>query len=141
MKLSIAEIITKATSLKSVDEKVDWLQKNDSLALKMVLQATYDKKRVEWLLPNVAPPWKKNEYEDEAKPLLQRDARRLKIFIKGGGYDEMKQMKREELFIQFLQDIDNEDADILAHHSIQQKPFKGLTIKTINKAFPGLIQE
>jgi hypothetical protein len=141
MKLSISEIIAKAGSLKKVDEKVDWLKQNDNLALKMILQATYDTKRIEWLVPNSAPPWNKNEYEDEAKPLLQRDARRLKIFIKGGGYDEMKQMKREELFIQFLQDIDNEDADMLAHYSIQQKPFKGLTTKTINKAFPGLIAE
>lgn len=141
MKLSIAEIIDKASKMRTVDEKVNWLKQNDNLALKMVLQATYDKKRVQWLLPNTAPPWKKNEYEDEAKPLLQRDARRLKIFIKGGGYDEMKQSKREELFIQFLQDIDNEDADILANYSIQQKQFKGLSTKTINKAFPGLIAE
>lgn len=141
MKLSISEIINKAIEFKKVEEKVDWLKQNDSLALKMVLQATYDSKRVEWLLPNTAPPWNKNEYEDEAKPLLKSDARRLKIFIKGGGYDDMRQTKREELFIQFLQDIDNEDADMLAHHSIQQKPFKGLTSKTINKAFPGLIQE
>ena len=141
MKLSISEIINKACSLKTVNEKVEWLQQNDSLPLKMVLQSTYDTKRVEWLLPDTAPPWKNNEYEDEAKSLLYKEARRLKIFIKGGGYDDLKQVKREQLFISLLEDVDNDDAHMLANHSISQKPFKGLTAKTINKAFPGLIQE
>jgi hypothetical protein len=140
MKLSISEIIEKASKLTKVDEKVDFLKKNDNQALRMVLQATYDK-RVEWLIPDSAPPWNKNEFEDQAKTLLYTEARRLKIFIKGGGYDDLKQAKRETLFIQLLQDIDNQDADMLANHSIQKKPFKGITSKTINKAFPGLIAE
>jgi len=141
MKLSISEIIAKCAEYKYADEKVKWLRENDSLPLKMILQATYDRDRVEWLLPDTAPPWTKNEFEDQAKSLLYKEARRLKIFIKGGGYDNMKQPKREELFIQLLQDIDNDDADMLAHYSIQQKAFPGLSKKTINKAFPGLIQE
>ena len=141
MKLSISEIIAKCAEFSTADEKVEWLKENDSMPLKMVLQATYDKERVEWLLPNTAPPWKKNEFEDQAKQLLYTEARRLKIFIKGGGYDNMNQSKREALFIQLLQDIDNDDADMLANYSIQQKPFKGLQKKTVNKAFPGLIKE
>jgi len=141
MKLSISEIINKATTLKTKSEKVEWLKQNDTLALKMVLQSTYDKKRVQWLLPDTPPPWKKNEYEDQAKTLLYSEARRLKIFIKGGGYDDMKQTKREQLFISLLEDIDDDDAHMLANHSIMQKPFKGLTTKTINEAFPGLISE
>ena len=141
MKLSISEIIAKCAEYKTADEKAEWLKQNDSMPLKMVLQATYDKERVEWLLPDTAPPWKKNEFEDQAKQLLYTEARRLKIFIKGGGYDSMNQSKREALFIQLLQDIDNDDADMLANYSIQQKPFKGLQKKTVNKAFPGLIKE
>lgn len=141
VQISIAEIIAKLPKLTKTEDKVAWLKKHDSLPLKMILQATYDKDRVEWLLPNTAPPWKKNEFEDEAKSLLYKEARRLKIFIKGGGYDDMNQAKRESLFIQLLEDIDNDDADLLAHYSLAQKPFKGLQKKTINKAFPGLIKE
>lgn len=141
VQISIAEIIAKLPKLTKTEDKVAWLKKHDSLPLKMILRATYDKDRVEWLLPNTAPPWKKNEFEDEAKSLLYKEARRLKIFIKGGGYDDMNQAKRESLFIQLLEDIDNDDADLLAHYSLAQKPFKGLQKKTINKAFPGLIKE
>jgi hypothetical protein len=138
---SISEIIDEACSIKGVDEKVEWLIKNDSVPLRMVLQCTYDKKRVNWLIPDSPPPWNKNEFEDEAKSLLFTEARRLKIFIEGGGYENLNKAKRETLFIQLLQDIDNDDAYKLAHHSISQKPFKGLTTKTINKAFPNLIAE
>lgn len=141
MQLSISEIVAKCAELKQIPAKVEWLKKHESLPLKMILQATYDRDRVEWLLPNVAPPWKKNEFEDQAKNLLYTEARRLKIFIKGGGYDDMNQARRETLFIQLLESIDNDDADLLAHYSIAQKPFKGLQKKTINKAFPGLIKE
>lgn len=138
--LSISEIIGKLPDMKT-EEKVEWLKKHDSLPLRMILQATYDKERVEWLLPDSPPPWKKNEFEDEAKTLLYKEARRLKIFIKGGGYDNLQQAKRESLFIQLLEDIDNDDAELLANYCIAQKSFKGLQKKTINKAFPGLIKE
>ena len=141
MQLSISEIVAKCAELKQIPAKVEWLKKHESLPLKMILQATYDRDRVEWLLPESAPPWKKNEFEDQAKNLLYTEARRLKIFIKGGGYDDMNQARRETLFIQLLESIDNDDADLLAHYSIAQKPFKGLQKKTINKAFPGLIKE
>ena len=141
MQLSISEIVAKCAELKQIPAKVEWLKKHESLPLKMILQATYDRDRVEWLLPETAPPWKKNEFEDQAKNLLYTEARRLKIFIKGGGYDDMNQARRETLFIQLLESIDNDDADLLAHYSIAQKPFKGLQKKTINKAFPGLIKE
>lgn len=140
-RLSISEIIGKLPEMTKTEDKVAWLQKHDSMPLRMILQATYDKERVEWLVPDTAPPWKKNEFEDQAKNLLYTEARRLKIFIKGGGYDDLKQAKREQLFISLLEDIDNDDADLLAHNSISQKPFKGLQKKTINKAFPGLIKE
>jgi hypothetical protein len=141
MQLSISEIVAKCAELKQIPAKVEWLKKHESLPLKMILQATYDRDRVEWLLPDSAPPWKKNEFEDQAKNLLYNEARRLKIFIKGGGYDDMNQARRETLFIQLLESIDNDDADLLANYSIAQKPFKGLQKKTINKAFPGLIKE
>ena len=141
VRISISEIINQCSKFKTADEKVEWLKKNDSQPLRQILQVTYDKDNVEWLVPDTPPPWTKNEYEDEAKALLYKEARRLKIFLKGGGYDNLDQVKRESLFISLLEDIDNDDADLLANYSISQKPFKGLQKKTINKAFPGLIKE
>ena len=138
--ISISEIVAETGKLKSTAEKVANLQKHDSFALRTVVQATYDPS-IEFLIPNTPPPWNKNDYEDEAKAMLISDSRRLRIFVKGGGYDDIKQVKRESLFISFLEDIDNDDAELLANYMICKKPLKGISLKVINEAFPQLIKE
>lgn len=138
VRISITEIITGAADKKSTQEKVDFLRRNDNPALRIVLKYTYDNS-IEFLVPDSPPPWNKNEFEDEAKALLYKEARRLKIFVKGGGYDNLNQVKRESLFISLLEDVDNDDAETLCQ-MITKKPFKGLSKKTIEEAFPDLIQ-
>lgn len=139
VRISITEILQKVAELSKTEEKIDWLRKNDNPALRIILKYTYDKS-IEFLLPDTAPPWEKNEFEDEAKSLLYREARRLRIFIKGGGYDHLPQVKREQLFISLLEDVDNDDAETLCR-MISKKAFKGLQRKTVMKAFPDLIEE
>jgi len=138
MKLSLSEIINKACELKTKQEKIEWLRKHDTTPLRTVLKYTYDK-NVEFLIPNTPPPWKKNSYIG-VEGMLFKEARRLRIFVKGGGYDTLNQMKRETLFIRLLEDIDNNDADLLCK-MIQQKPLKGLSLKQVEAAFPDLIEK
>jgi len=137
VRISITEIIQGAGSKKTTKEKVAFLQANDNVPLRTVLSYTYDKS-IEFLIPDTPPPWTENNYEDEAKALLYTEARRLKIFIKGGGYDQLKPIKREQLFISLLEDVDNDDAKTLVQ-MVSKKPFKGLPLKTIMEAFPDLI--
>jgi hypothetical protein len=138
VRISITEIIQGAAEKKTTEEKIDFLRKNDNPALRIVLKYTYDN-AIEFLIPDTPPPWEKNEYEDEAKSLLFREARKLRMFIKNGGYDSLNKVKREQLFISLLEDVDNDDADTLCQ-MISKKPFKGLTKKTIEEAFPNLIE-
>lgn len=137
MILSLSEIVNKAIELKSNQEKIDWLRKNDSQPLRTVLKYTYDKS-VKFLIPETSPPWKKNSYIG-VEGMLLKEARRLRIFVEGGGYDNLNQVKRENLFISLLEDIDNNDAELLCK-MIAQKPLAGLTRNTIIQAFPGLIE-
>lgn len=139
VRISISEIIDKVATFVKTEDKIEWLQKNDNPALRTILKYTYDK-NVEFLVPDSPPPWNKNEFEDEAKSLLYREARRLKIFVKGGGYDNLNQIKREQLFISLLEDVDNDDAELLCT-MISKRSFKGLQRKTVMKAFPDLIPE
>ncbi|MBT4995861.1 MAG: hypothetical protein HOM88_05255 [Hellea sp.] len=139
-KLAISEIIAELGNMGKPEEKIEWLLKNDSQPLREILRLTYDKS-VKWLLPESPPPWKENEYEDEARLMLYREMRRMKIFLEGGGYDNLNQVKREGLFISLLEDIYNEDAKLLANYVIAQKSFKGLRKSTVVKAFPDLIKE
>lgn len=137
MKLSISEIVNKATELNSKAEKVEWLRSNDSIPLQTILRYTYDKDNVKFLLPDTAPPWKKNSYVG-VEGMLYKEVRRLRIFIEGGGYDNLNQVKRENLFISLLEDIDNNDAELLCK-MIKQKPIRGLPKSVVIEAFPNLI--
>jgi len=85
-------------------------------------------------LPDIPPPWKKNGYKD-VEGMLYSETRRLRIFIKGGGYDDMNQAKREHQFISLLEDVDDQDAELLCK-MIQQKPFKGLPLEVVKETFP-----
>lgn len=133
MRLSISEIVNKAVELKTEKEKIEWLQKNESPALRTVLKYTYDPS-IEFLIPNTPPPWKKNSYIG-VEGMLYSESRRLKIFIKGGGYDNLNRVKREQLFISLLEDIDNNDAELLCK-MIGKKPLKGLPRSVVESAFP-----
>ena len=137
MKLSLSEIINKATELKNKKEKVDWLRSNASIPLQTILKYTYDKDNVKFLIPQTPPPWKKNGYIG-VEGMLYKETRRLRIFIEGGGYDNLNQVKRENLFISLLEDVDDNDAELLVK-MIQQKPLKGLPMGVVKEAFPDLI--
>lgn len=136
---SITEIITEAGSFAKKQDKINFLREWDNPALRIILNYTYNS-GIKFLIPDTPPPWNKNEFEDEAKSLLFREARRLRIFVEGGGYDNLNQVKREQLFISLLEDVDNDDAETLVH-MISKKSFKGITKKTVMEAFPDLIPE
>lgn len=138
MKLSISEIINTAAKKKLKTDKVAFLQSNNSKPLRMILRLMYDKD-IEFLLPITPPPWKKNDYIG-VEGMLYKETRRLRIFIKGGGYDNLNQTKRESLFISLLEDIDNDDAELLCK-IIARETVTGLTRKTVDDAFPNLMAE
>ena len=137
MRLSIAEIVNELPTLSSKSDKTEWLLKHKSIPLLQVLRLNYDP-TVEFLIPNVAPPWKKNAYIG-VEGMLYNEARRLRIFVKGGGYDGLNQVKREGLFISLLEDIDNADAELLCK-MITKKPFKGLSKKVLEEIFPQIYE-
>jgi len=136
IKLAISEILAEMGKLTKKQDKIDFLRKHDSQPFRQVVRLIYDKD-VEFLLPETPPPWRYNKLTD-AHTMLYREARRLRIFVKGGGYDHIAQLKREALFISLLEDLMNEDADILAKNMISHKSVKGLTYKTLEEAFPDL---
>ena len=134
MRLSISEIVQKAIDAKGNDDKIAVLNEYNCDPLRMVLKYMYDKDNVKFLIPDTPPPWKKNDYVG-IEGMLYKEARRLRIFIEGGGYDQLAAVKREQLFISLLEDIDNGDAELLCK-MIAQKPLKGLPKSVVYSAFP-----
>lgn len=139
MVIMISEIINKACELKTREEKVAWLKKNDSQPLRNILIAMYDKKKIKFLIPQSEPPYNPS-LAHENQGALFREARKLKYIVAGFGGDDVHQIKREQIFIEMLETVHREDAKLLVD-MIKQKGYKGLTVKVINEAFGNIINE
>ena len=139
MVVSISEVINKACELKTREEKVDWLRKNNSVPLRNILICMYDKQKIKFLVPNTPPPYNPSKSHDVHGNLIY-EARKLKYFIEGMGGEKVERIKRENIFIELLESVSPGDAELLCQ-MIQQKPMKGLTPKLINEAFGPIITE
>lgn len=137
MVVGMAEFLERVGKQKTTQKKIDLLRANDTLALRIVLQAAYDPK-VKFLLPSGTPPYKKNELVDQEN-IMHSEATYIRYFVEGFNPD-LKQNKREMMFVQFLERLAPADAELLC--SIKdKKPIKGITIGHVREALPGLIVE
>lgn len=138
MRKAISQIL-KACSEQPANQRAQFLAQHDTLALRVVLQYALDP-RVKFILPVGVPPYKPTEHLDQ-EGNLYRDFRKLSNFIQGGGYPDMHPIKRETLFIQFIEGLFPEDAKLICSIKDKKIPYKGITPKVVNQAFPGLVQE
>ena len=136
MKLGVAEILKKASEITNENERIDWLRKNNSVALESMLRGAYDPKIV-WLLPEGIPPYKPNDLVDQHHRLFT-EARKLYLFIEGGN-PNLKQVRREQLFIELLETVDPEDAKLLLSVKEKHIPYPGVTKEVVAKAFPNIL--
>ena len=137
MKLGLAEILKKASELDKKQEKIDFLNRWDSAALRAVLKYAYDPK-VKFLLPEGAPPYKPNDLPD-LQSVLYSELRKLYLFIEGGN-PNLAQVRREYLFIQLLENLDKEDAELISAVKDKKIPYKGITKKFVEEMYPGLLE-
>lgn len=138
MRLSISEILNKVSEIPSKKEKIEYLQKNQSRQLLDILRYAYDD-RIKFLLPEGAVPYKPCPFPGQEASLYQ-ESRRLYLFVEGGN-PNLKQMKRELLFIQLLEMLDPNDAKLIVAVKDKKLPYKGVNKKLIEEAFPGLVNE
>jgi hypothetical protein len=135
MVIGLGEFLEKVGKLKKTQEKVNALKHNDSLPLRIIMQATYDP-GVKWLLPEGTPPYKPNELLDQEHVLI-KECDKLRYYIKGF-YDNLPQTKRETMFIELLERVAPKDAELLCTIK-DKKPIKGITLQHVVEALPGLI--
>lgn len=136
MKLSVAEILKKASEIPNESARVDWLQRYDSQALRYILAGALSP-NIKWLLPEGEPPYKPNDLVDQ-QHRLYTESRKLYLFVEGGN-PNLKQLRREALFIELIESLDPEDAKLLLAVKDKRMPYPGITTEVVNLAFPGLI--
>jgi len=138
MRLGIFQILEKAAGQKASADKIAVLHANAGPALYTILKYAYDPNIV-WDLPEGIPPYKPCPFPAQEMRLMS-EIRRLYLFIKGGN-PNLTKLRRETLFIELLESVHPDDALVLISIKDKKLPYKGLTVKLIKEAFPGLIEE
>ena len=131
-----SEILTKVAKLKTKKDKVEYLQKYNTDALRMVIKASFDPK-IEWALPEGDVPYRANEApEGTEHTVLSQEARTLFNFIKGGN-GQLTQNKRETMFVQMLEGLHADEAKLIvaAKDKKLHQVYKGLSANVVKEAF------
>ena len=134
--LSYHEILTKVNNKKDKKGKIEILRRYETNELRMFLKGAFSP-GLEWLLPAGKPPFRPNEAPlGTEHTWLKKEVKRMFHFLKGGN-PKLSQMKRDTMFIQMLEGLSQEEAELLVQAKDKElnKHYKGLTSNLIREAF------
>ena len=134
--LTFHEIFTKVNNAKDKPKKIEVLKRYDTKELRQILKAGFDP-NIKWLIPEGEPPFEKNDAPVGTEhTYLKSEAHRLYHFIEGGN-SNITQSKREMMFIQMLEGLNETEATLLVN--VKDKKlntiYKGLTSNLVKEAF------
>ena len=119
----LTEILQKVSSAKTKKEKVELLQEYNSQGLRSLLIINFDDS-LEFLLPEGEVPYTPNDAPAGTEHTrLTQEYRGLYRFFKGGDAS-IKGMRREQLFVQLLEGLHADEANLLVsacNNDIQSK--------------------
>ena len=131
---SISYVLKKVSELPAKERAIA-LKQNNHPAIQAVLKCIFDK-NIKFSLPPGAPPFTKNEFDDPGR--LYHEYRKFYLFVEGG-HPNLKQFKREMLFVELLESVDTDEAQLLILMKDKKSPHKEINRKLVEKAFPGLL--
>ena len=136
-RLLISEVLRKVSNAKTKAEKIKLLQTNNSQALRSLLIWNFDESVIS-MVPEGDVPYTPNDAPvgtDHTR--LEQEARGLYRFVKGG-QDSLKSLKRESMFVQLLEGLSAEEAELLClikDGNLNSK-YKRITKAVVSEAFP-----
>lgn len=139
----ISEILKGLTEVQGKElhkARVTYLQQYKQLpALGAVLRINFDETVVSDL-PKGEPPYKKDDVPPGMEHIsLHRGFKRLRHFFNNNS--QIAQTRREKMFVDLLESLNAQEAKllVLAKDRNLYDEYKGLTLKVVQDAFPGLI--
>jgi len=112
MRLLISEVLQKVSNAKTKQEKIKLFQEHNSDGLRAILIWNFDESVIS-LLPEGEVPFTPNEAPKGTEhTVLEKEHRTLHNFLKGGN-DSITKTRREMLFIQLLEGLHKEEAELL----------------------------
>ena len=135
----ISDVLDGQAKLTTKVDKIAYLRKMNSAPLRDILRINFDDDIIS-MLPPGAPPYKKDDMPDGMNyATLQNQYRKFKYFFKGPVALGIKPLKREGLFLNLLESLHPEEADLLVAAKDKSMSYKGITKKMVNETFPNLI--
>ena len=136
MKLLISEVLQKVSNAKTKARKIELLQQYNTDALRMLLIWNFDDSVISEL-PSGEVPFQANEAPVGTEhTVLEKEARLLYNFVQGGN-NGLQQSRRENMFIQMLEGLHKDEANVLCLVKDKQlgKKYK-ITKACVTEAFP-----
>ena len=139
-RLLLSEILRKVSNAKTKAEKIALLQKHNTNALRQVLIINFDDSVIS-MLPEGDVPYTPNDAPvgtDHTR--LESEYKGLYRFVKGG-QDKLPSLKRETMFVQLLEGLSAEEAELLclAKDKKITSKYKRITKAVVQEAFPGIV--
>lgn len=134
----LSEVLAKVSKQRTKAKKIQVLKENESLHLKAVLIWNFDDTVVS-VLPEGEVPYNKNEAPAGTEhTYLAHEWKVLYNFVKGGN-DFLRPVKREQLFLQLLEGLHPDEADIvcLVKDKNLTEKYK-LSRPVVEEAFPDI---
>jgi hypothetical protein len=139
MKLLISEVLQKVSNAKTKAEKIQLLHeyKNDTLISLFIWN--FDESVIS-MVPTGTVPYEKNEAPKGTEhTMLEHESRLLFHFVKGGN-NNLTQLRREQMFIQMLEGLHQDEAEVvcLVKDGLLGKKYK-ITRNVIAEAYPEIV--
>lgn len=134
----LSEVLAKVSKQRTKAKKIQVLKENESLHLKAILIWNFDDTVVS-VLPEGEVPYNKNEAPAGTEhTYLAHEWKVLYNFVKGGN-DFLRPVKREQLFLQLLEGLHPDEADIVCMVKDKNLTEKyKLTRPVVEEAFPDI---
>ncbi len=138
-RLLLSEILRKVSNAKTKKEKIDLLRKHNSPALRQLLIWNFDESVVS-MVPEGEVPYTPNDAPvgtDHTR--LEQEYRGFYRFVKGG-QDRLPSLKRESMFVQLLEGLSAEEAELvcLVKDKKLSNKYKRITKTVVSEAFPSI---
>ena len=133
------EVLELASKQRTKAKKIEILQEYESDALKSILIWNFDQTVVS-MIPEGAVPYNKNEVPvGTDHTSLRREWRNLYHFVKGGN-DTLSTVRRETMFIQMLEGLHPDEADILClvKDKALVRKYPKITQGVVEQAYPDI---
>ena len=136
-KYSISELLTKVSKLTGKKDKIDMLRSEHNIVLENLVDLCFNP-NLKFLLPEGAPPYTPATKAQGFEMTLYANMRKFGVFLESGPYPTMTPHKREVQFVEFLETLDPDDAKFVISIKDKKMPYKGITRKLFEEAWPAL---